>query len=199
MKANQQELGEGKVRASLFAESVDGETSISRQSPKSRNRYGNDHSVWATELITEVNNLLLQMLKREPLSAKTVAAHLEVGQRQATGWLGQLVGAGKLKKFTKPVRYQVIPATKNSEVYPDPVANGTDDSKENIRNMSQQQHGQSQEVETPSLSGPENSLWAVHLRDQVQDLILKLVAREPMSAESIAQTLNTGQTQPIPG
>lgn len=195
LEENQEALGVGKVK--LESQTIGAIDKVSSKSriPRNPANFLGSGSSWATELKTEVNNLLLQMLKHESLSSKTVASHLEVGPGQARTWLSQLVKAGKLKKTTNPVLYQVVSTVRNSENDPNSMTKGAEDSKESSHNLSRQLAMPIQEVETQALPRPDNSKWAAQLREKVEDLILKIVANEALSAACIAKALEASLTQ----
>jgi len=61
----------------------------------------------ADRLMDGVTEILLDVL-REPMRAEKVAEILKVSKSQANAWLKELRAEGKIEKFAKPVRYQVI-------------------------------------------------------------------------------------------
>ena len=63
-------------------------------------------SIWADELLEDVEELLKGVLAKEPLPLNSIATHLNVGQFEVRTWLGQLVKVGTLEKTSSPVRYQ---------------------------------------------------------------------------------------------
>ena len=48
------------------------------------------------------------MTKEAPLKTKEVATRLNIEKSQANAWLKRGVSDGKIKKLTKPVRFQLI-------------------------------------------------------------------------------------------
>ena len=64
-------------------------------------------SIWADELLEDLEELLKGVLAKEPLPLNSIATHLNVGQFEVRTWLGQLVKVGTLEKTSSPVRYQI--------------------------------------------------------------------------------------------
>ena len=152
-------------------------------------------SIWADELLEDVEELLKGVLAREPLPLNTIATHLNVGQFEVRTWLGQLVKAGTLEKTSSPVRYQFKSTAnefekssvtsrkrpkepKRKEVYglPQPITN-------------------SQQSVVRTTSSQPRSCLAIELVAKVEDLMYRLLQHESRTAESVAQALDVNPDQ----
>ncbi len=167
---------------------------LSGPDPEMRTVTAHRRSVWATELRDRVENLLLRLLAHGPLSSQDVAAGLELKLGQTQAWLQQMVDAGTLTKTSRPVKYQVAATAQASADHPLPSGNERGDAPV----MPQGQlppPGRRPSVATPTAQALNMAVWAEELRTIVEDLLLRLLAHEALSVESVAQALRAKPSQ----
>ncbi len=155
---------------------------------------GNERSAWATELNDQVEKSLLRLLIHKPMSSRDVAICLELRLGQTRSWLKQMVEAGKLTKTSKPTKYQVTATAPESGDYPTTPINENADTRV-ITQGQMQPDAHRLSVATHTPQEPNTAVWADELRKKVEDLLLRLLAQEALSVESIAQTLMVNLSQ----
>ncbi len=152
---------------------------------------------WATALETKVEDLLLRLMERGPLPAKAVAALLQVGQRQATIWLAQLVQAGRLTKTSRPIRYQRALAVPDTEDIPSRADEYQGESGPTTDLAARQPTvaDQDQNRAIPSPAASSESMWADELWETVAALLKGMLQEEPLPLKVVTAQLKTGPSQ----
>ena len=156
-----------------------------------------EECVWATVLESKVEDLLLRLLERGPLPAKAVAALLQVGQRQATTWLTQLVKAGRLTKTSRPIRYQRALAVPDAEDIPSHTDGYRGESGPTTDLAARQPpaEDQDQDREIPSPAASSESMWADELWETVAELLTGMLKEEPLPLKVVIAQLKVGSSQ----
>ena len=152
-------------------------------------------SPWADELWNDVEDLLLRLLAHEPVPARAIADCLEVRPRQVQSWLQQLVEAGKLTKSTGPVLYQVTSGIRDAGSSPATVAKDRDRTNGTCASQSLEPAGDMPSINRPIFHEPTAATGAEELRTKAEDLLLRLLAHDPLTVKAIAETLQASQIQ----
>ena len=152
-------------------------------------------SLWAAELLGIVDGLVRERLRIEPLSLKAVATQLKVGQFEARSWLGQLVKAGSLEKTSGPVLYQIKPVAPDIENSTGAIHARFDEPTESDLTRPSNPNMNRQQTEAAAPNEQQSSSLAGELLAKVEELMKRLLRKETLTTESVAQALEVSQDQ----